>query len=411
MINSVLSFSIEEFKLGAIEGYAALLVIAAVLLTLLAIVIVLVLNGAKSVKEHAEAKESRTEDAFFAEYGVTGEQMRLNEELSRKREALRLKRGGKGAVVPQPVVQQQTVEKVVEKVVEVPVEQTVTVTVEKFVPLDTVKEVPVETLKILEVPVTVEVEKVVEKVVEKPVEAPKPEPAPAVVEEPAQPVDPDAVEAEAAKKKKSAPIEGKPRKPVKKKKEDDWSKYEGDYDGYYYDPEDACYYKGNAPEELVDKLAAKKAEWDAAHSKGKKTIIKRVQPPFMPLETPKHDRKPPVAQAGFDDAIIYGQYVIEHAPGPECEEYFYTLYAPNGECLYRSSNYSSFEYCNRAINRFKSHMVTGFLSVGATGGQFYPMLQRRSYEHKGDPCANFMEASDKCDKVKKYYGTDIVREQ
>ncbi len=114
---------------------------------------------------------------------------------------------------------------------------------------------------------------------------------------------------------------------------------------------------------------------------------------------------------GFDEAIIYGKYVIEHCQYEGNEEYFYTLYDPAGKMLYESNNYSSLEYCKRAINRLKSHSIIGQFTIEAEGGKFFFVLKRKSYVHKGEPQVTFDQANDNMRQFKNYVQTDIIREQ
>jgi len=87
---------IENFKFGALEGVAALIVLIAVAIAVVAILIVVILNGIKSLKEHSDALEDKQEDEFFAEYGITGEEMRLNQQIADMKDRLRSKRRLKG---------------------------------------------------------------------------------------------------------------------------------------------------------------------------------------------------------------------------------------------------------------------------------------------------------------------------
>ncbi len=254
----------------------------------------------------------------------------------------------------------------------------------------------------------------VEEAVEQVAEEPAPEPEPVIVPEPAaepEPVaepepivEPEPVEEEVQKK----PVKPKKSKKVVKKKEDDWSNYDGDYEGYYYDPEDGCYYEGEAPEELRDKIAAHRAKLEEEEKKtGKKIIIQKIKPPFATLDTPKHPRQKPAAVDGFDEAVIYGKFVIEHVG----DEYFYTLYNNKEVPLYLSGNYSTLEYCERAVKRFKTHVLVGAFHIDEEDGKFRFILSRKSYSHKGDLHDTRFEAEKQLDEAKSFATTDIIRIQ
>lgn len=69
----------QDFKLGPLDGAAALIVIVVAIVAALALVAVFVVNIVKAVKERNDQKEDQAENEFFAEYGVTGEELRLNQ--------------------------------------------------------------------------------------------------------------------------------------------------------------------------------------------------------------------------------------------------------------------------------------------------------------------------------------------
>lgn len=208
------------------------------------------------------------------------------------------------------------------------------------------------------------------------------------------------------------------KKPVKpdaaakktvKKKPDNWSNYDGAYDGYYYDPEDACYYAGEAPTALLkQKNAAKEAEFAEANKKtGAKKIIKKIAPPSAALTTPKHDRKPPKKAEGFDESVIYGKYVIESENG----EYYFTLYSNKEENLFESKNYSSEEFARKAIARFKSQVLVGTFVVKPNGDKFHFVLTRKGSVNEGNNFKSIIDANKNIQDVKYYATTDIIRVQ
>lgn len=411
----------QDFKLGPLDGAAALIVIVVAIVAALALVAVFVVNIVKAVKERNDQKEDQAENEFFAEYGVTGEELRLNQKIAQKRQELlgllrkkKVKTAKTAEPIPEPVVQDEPV------VTEEPTEEPVQEPVPEPVVQEEVKEEPAPVEEpVKEEPVKEEVkvepvqEPVVEPVKEEPIkEEPKVEPVQEPIPEPV-------VQEEV--KQEPAPVEepkkqgvAKPAaKKVVKKKPDDWSKYDGTYEGYYYDPEDACYYEGTPSAALAKKLAAKEAELEALNAnKDKKVVIKKVAPPFAALKTPKNKRQAPKPVAGFDEAVIYGKYVIEHVDKEDgTQEWFYTLYDASGNNIYESSNYTTQAYCERAINRFKSHAIIGTYTIEAADGKFFFVLKRKTYVHKGSPQNTFEEANSHMREIKNFAQTDIVRVQ
>ncbi len=412
---------IENFKFGALEGVAALIVLIAVAIAVVAILIVVILNGIKSLKEHSDALEDKQEDEFFAEYGITGEEMRLNQQIADMKDRLRSKRRLKGELdsenqvvvvrEPDPEPAPAAVGEAIEAPVEeapVPAAEDLSVTEPEPIPEPVQEESASEPIP--------ESEPVKEP---EPVIAPEPvaveEKKPEPIETAEQPIVSFAPETEPAEavEEPVKPKKTAAKKVVPKKKPDDWSRYDGDYEGVYYDPEDACYYEGEPSPEVAAKLAAKRAELDAAAKKNKKeVIVKKVSAPFLSLKTPKHERKAPEKVKGFDEAVIYGKYVIEHDKDAEGnEEYYYTLYDPSGNTLYESSNYRSLEYCKRAIARFKTHVMVGEYTIDADNGKFFFVITRKTYVHAGAPQKNYDEAFKLVGQVKNYGMTDIIREQ
>lgn len=416
---------IDNLKLGPLDGFNALIVIIVLVVALVALLAVLAVSIVKAIKEKNDAKEDKAENEFYSEYGVTGEEVRLNQKLAKLRnqvaEAMRGKKGKDVAPVEQPAEEPATEQAPVEE----PIEQVAADEV-----AEPAQEPIVEEPKAEEPVVEPEPEKVEDPVKEEPVVEPvqepalepTPEPQP-VVEEPAkedpvqepvkeepvvEPV-PEPVVEEPVKKGVDKPA----TKKVVKKKPDDWSKYDGTYEGYYYDPEDACYYEGTPSPALAKKLAAKEAELEALNAnKDKKVVIKKVAPPFAALKTPKNVRKAPEKVAGFDESVIYGKYVIEHVDkGDGTQEWFYTLYDANGNNIYESSNYTTKEFCERAINRFKSHAIIGTYTIEAADGKFFFVLKRKTYVHKGSPQNTFEDANAHMREIKNFAQTDIIREQ
>ena len=421
----------QDFKLGPLDGAAALIVIVVAIVAALALVAVFLVNIVKAVKERNDKKEDQAENEFFAEYGVTGEELRLNQKIAQKRQELlgllrnkRIKTAKAAEPIPEPVVQDEPVvteEPIAEEPVQEPISEPVVQEEVKQEPAPVGEPVKEELVKEEPVKEEVKVEPVQEPVVEPVKEEPiKEEPKVEPVQEPVQePILGPVVQEEV--KQEPAPVE-KPKKQgvakpaankVVKKKPDDWSKYDGTYEGYYYDPEDACYYEGTPSAALAKKLAAKEAELDALNAnKDKKVVIKKVAPPFAALKTPKNKRQAPKPVAGFDESVIYGKYVIEHVDKEDgTQEWFYTLYDASGNNIYESSNYTTQAYCERAINRFKSHAIIGTYTIEAADGKFFFVLKRKTYVHKGSPQNTFEEANSHMREIKNFAQTDIVRVQ
>lgn len=386
---------LDDLKLGSLNGYEALVVIIVAVLAVVALLVVVILSALKAVKERKDAKEDEAENEFYAEYGITGEEMRLNQRLARLRAKLQNRKAVAKELKENPVA--------------APAEEPAQIVEE---PAPIVEEpAPVVEEPVVEPEPVKEPEPVVEPVKEEPKPEPIPEP---VKEEPKpEPIQEPVKEDPVVEEPKKQGVEKPTTKKVVKKKPDDWSKYDGPYEGYYYDPEDACYYEGEPSPALAKKLAAKDAELEALNAnKDKKVVIKKIAPPFAALKTPKNARKEPQKVAGFDESVIYGKYVIEHVDTAEgTQEWFYTLYDASGKNIYESSNYSTKEYCERAINRFKSHAIIGTFTIEAAEGKFFFVLKRKTYVHKGMPVANFEEASKYQSAVKKFAQTDIIREQ
>lgn len=394
---------LDDLKLGSLNGFEAIVVIIVAVLAVIALLVVVILSALKAVKERKDAKEDEAENEFYAEYGITGEEMRLNQRLALLRAKLQNRKLVAQEVKAEPPQQTEPVQEEPAPIVEEPA--------------------PIVEEPIKEVEPVKEPEPVVEPVKEEPKPEPIPEPVKEVKPEPVkEPVKEEPKPAPIPETVKEEPVVEEPKKKgvdkpttkkIVKKKPDDWSKYDGPYEGYYYDPEDACYYEGEPSPALAKKLAQKDAELEALNAnKDKKVVIKKVAPPFAALKTPKNVRKEPQKVAGFDEAVIYGKYVIEHVDTAEgTQEWFYTLYDATGKNIYESSNYSSKEYCERAINRFKSHAIIGTFTIEASDGKFYFVLKRKTYVHKGKPVATFEEASKYQSDVKKFAQTDIIREQ
>lgn len=386
----------ENLKLGPLEGYSALIVIIVLVLALAALVAVLVVSIIKALKERKDQKEDKAENEFYSEYGVNAEEMRLNQKLARLRGEVRDAMRGKKRAKTEETAQEDS----------------------PAVPVEEVKgQEPVEEEKPVAEPIAqepVQEPAPVEEVKEEPAPEPIPEPVSEPVAEPVQePVPEPTPEPVAEEEPKKQGVAQPAAKKVVKKKPDDWSKYDGTYEGYYYDPEDACYYEGTPSPALAKKLAAKEAEIEALNAnKDKKVIIKKVAPPFAALKTPKNARKEPQKVAGFDESVIYGKYIIEHVDKEDgTQEYFYTLYDASGNDIYESSNYTTKEYCERAINRFKSHALIGTFTIEAADGKFFFVLKRKTYVHKGAPQNTFEDANARMKEIKSYAQTDIIREQ
>ena len=399
----------ENLKLGPLEGYSALIVIIVLVLALAALVAVLVVSIIKALKERKNQEEDKAENEFYSEYGVNAEEMRLNQKLARLRGEVRDAMHGKKRKAEEPAQQDDFADTVFDNAKDepAPVEET---PVEEPTPVEEKAEEPAPVEEVKEEPKEEPTIEPVQEPAPEPIPEPVPEPVAEPVQEPVpEPMPEPVVEEEPKKQGVAQPA----TKKVVKKKPDDWSKYDGTYEGYYYDPEDACYYEGTPSAALAKKLAAKEAELEALNAnKDKKVIIKKVAPPFAALKTPKNARKEPQNVAGFDESVIYGKYIIEHVDKEDgTQEYFYTLYDASGNDIYESSNYTTKEYCERAINRFKTHALIGTFTIEAADGKFFFVLKRKTYVHKGAPQNTFEDANARMKEIKAFAQTDIIREQ
>lgn len=175
-----------------------------------------------------------------------------------------------------------------------------------------------------------------------------------------------------------------------------WDNYDGEYAGYYYDPLEGCYFKGNAP------VYVQKTYLPSPPP----PIVKRVMPPCAPITSkPKAQRPELVQKDGFDIAKIYGQYVI----GNEGEEYYFTLYSNKGDLLYASDNYASKQYCLDAVKRFKKHVLAGSFSVEGEAGDYHYKLVRNLNTYIGPAKAVRVDAEKSMRDLKYYAQTDVVR--
>lgn len=175
-----------------------------------------------------------------------------------------------------------------------------------------------------------------------------------------------------------------------------WDNYDGEYVGYYYDPLEGCYFKGNAP------VYVQRTYLPAPPP----PVVKRVMPACAPITSkPKAQRAELVMKDGFDIAKIYGQYVI----GNEGDEYYFTLYSNKGELLYASDNYASRQYCVDAIKRFKKHVLVGAFSVEGEAGDYHYKLVRNLNTYLGPQKAVRVDAEKSMKDLKYYAQTDVVR--
>ena len=175
-----------------------------------------------------------------------------------------------------------------------------------------------------------------------------------------------------------------------------WDNYDGEYVGYYYDPLEGCYFKGNAP------VYVQKTYLPAPPP----PVVKRVMPPCAPITSkPKAQRPELVQKDGFDIAKIYGQYVV----GNEGEEYFFTLYSNKGDLLYASDNYASKQYCLDAIKRFKKHVLAGSFSIEGEAGDYHYKLVRNLNTYIGPQKAVRGDAEKSMSDLKYYAQTDVIR--
>lgn len=178
----------------------------------------------------------------------------------------------------------------------------------------------------------------------------------------------------------------------------DWSNYDGEYDGYYYDPIDSCYYEGNPPV-YVQKMYLPPAPEPVVRT------IANPAAPIMSKPVAARAAAPKSTKGGLDPAIIYGQYAI----GSAGTEYYFSLYSNKDEELFDSFNYSSEQYCRDAIKRFKKHVLAGAFSVEEHNGKFRFVLVRKLNTYYGPDKETRVEANNSIVTLKYYAQTDIVR--
>ena len=175
-----------------------------------------------------------------------------------------------------------------------------------------------------------------------------------------------------------------------------WDNYDGEYVGYYYDPLEGCYFKGNAP------VYVQRTYLPAPPP----PVVKRVMPACAPITSkPKAPRAELVMKDVFAIAKIYGQYVI----GSEGDEYYFTLYSNKGELLYASDNYASRQYCVDAIKRFKKHVLVGAFSVEGEAGDYHYKLVRNLNTYLGPQKAGRVDAEQSMKDLKYYAQTAVGR--
>ena len=232
--------------------------------------------------------------------------------------------------------------------------------------------------------------------------APAPTEAPAPVLEEAPAPAPTAEPAPAPAPVSAVPSEENPiaadTLPIDQR-QGDWSNYDGEYDGYYYDPIDVCYYEGKAPV-YVQKMYLPPVE----------RVVRKIKNPAAPLTEKAKETRVGIKRktTGLDMSDIYGQYIIEHnAEG----EYYFTLYSNKEVTLYESHNYANEQFCRDAIKRFKKHVIAGTFDIVGKDGVFNYVLTRKLNTYTG-PNKTSREDAEASRKGTKYFAqTDVVRVQ
>lgn len=179
----------------------------------------------------------------------------------------------------------------------------------------------------------------------------------------------------------------------------DWSNYDGEYDGYYYDPIDVCYYEGKAPV-YVQKMYLPPVE----------RVVRKIKNPAAPLTEKAKETRVGIKRknTGLDMSDIYGQYIIEHnAEG----EYYFTLYSNKEVTLYESHNYANEQFCRDAIKRFKKHVIAGTFDIVGKDGVFNYVLTRKLNTYTGPDKTSREDAETSRKRTKYFAQTDVVRVQ
>ncbi len=177
------------------------------------------------------------------------------------------------------------------------------------------------------------------------------------------------------------------------KRQGSWTNYAGDWEGYYFDPQDDCYYEGKAPIE-VQKMYLPPAE----------KIIKKVRAAGAPLTEKAKEKRSAVSATALSG--FYGQYVIEHnAEG----EYFFTLYSKENSVLFASHNYRNEQYCIDGVNRFKKHVIAGTFEIVEKDGKFHYVLTRNINVYEGENYPTREEAEKAVKRTKNFAQTDELQ--
>ncbi|MEG2274855.1 MAG: hypothetical protein RSC44_05950, partial [Clostridia bacterium] len=73
--------------------------------------------------------------------------------------------------------------------------------------------------------------------------------------------------------------------------------------------------------------------------------------------------------------------------------------------------YATKDFCEKAIRRFKTHVLVGTFSIEEKDGKFNFVLSRKTYNHRGTFHDNVVDAEKHAQDIKKFAQTDIIREQ
>jgi len=458
---------LNSLKIGPFVEYEAFILLLTLIVVAVIVIVVLIVNGVKSIKEQNDKIEDKKEKEFFAEYGISPEEIRLNQKIANLRVVKKKTPTVKSKVLftnednsnkfksedidGSRIPQENILSNVVAENINVdntgvdsldntaPQVETTdiaaglvnnnTATEDLFAKkedvstqaIDLGEPLPTTSSPVDEMEaafgVTPNESPIVEPVLESaPISEPVPEPAPEpVLETPAEPIAEPAPAEQSAPETPSEtePVEdSEPEGPTKvkflKKKGESWLKYDGEYVGYYYDPVDAYYYKGKATPNIQSRIDEFKAFYASKSAENAEKINpKEEQPASVEIGTPKSQRPERAVPQAPDEAATQGLYVINHIG----EEYFFTLYAPTGEEIYESGNFNTPEYAMQALKLYRKHLDTGVPAIVKTKGQFCWILKAKGIKYTGIHYAEQDQASKALENMQQFGHTDIIREE
>lgn len=450
----------NSLKIGPFVEYEAFILLLTLILVALVVIAVLIINGVKSLKENNDKIEDKKEKEFFAEYGISPDELRLNQKIANLRVVKKKTPTIKSKVIFTSEDNSNKFQSENNDLSRAPQENILSNVVAENINVDNTGIESLDTVQ------TVETEDIAAGLVNNnsaaedlfaqpsdvstqaidfgdematstaPVDdldaafgiVPNNEPAP--IETPAEPVVPivesapvvepepvqepianeESAESSSEPEQPATPEEPAPEEPKKflKKKGENWLKYDGEYVGYYYDPVDAYYYKGKATPNIQARIDEFKEFYASKSAENAANINpKDEQPKSVEIGTPKSQRPERTAPQAPDEAATAGLYVINHIG----EEYFFTLYSPTGEEIYESGNFNSSDYATQALKLYRKHLDTGVPAIVKTKGKFCWILKAKGIKYTGIHYDTQEEATKALENMKNFGYTDIIVEE